>query len=114
MTDTGCQAKIKTARRYTAVGGRIVRSHPICGREVKGTLADGTPVCGIHLNAEKMRLTKEADRDLLIKRREAVTKALGILVTNSPCGDRYATVRLVDLEKMAAHGVGDDLREKCH
>ena len=101
-TTEGCQAKIKSARRYTSVNGRLVRSHPVCGREVKGTLTDGTPACGVHMNGEKMRLRNQAKRDTFIERREAVTKNLGVLVTNSPCGDMYATMRLEDLEMLCA------------
>ena len=35
----------------------------VCGRPVKGALADGTPVCGIHLAVERQRTESKNEHD---------------------------------------------------
>lgn len=75
-------------------------SHEACGKKAKGTLADGTPVCGTHLRVEseaKRRAGEKAEWDARI---EAVNRALGIQAFGWEV-DRPLQVRLERLEELA-------------
>ena len=56
-----CLAPITTSSRWKFVNQKWVRDrNKPCGKTAKGTLQDGTPACGVHLNAEKVRMRNAA------------------------------------------------------
>ena len=54
-TSAECAAKTDGG---TWAGGRL------CGKPAKGTLADGTPACGIHLATERKRIQRAEEYQL--------------------------------------------------
>lgn len=98
MDATGCQARITTSPRYKNIENKLVRIYPICGHPVKGTLADGTPACGVHINGEKKRLQNKSKRDNVARRHETISRALSIEMAR--WGDTHAIVSLDDLENI--------------
>lgn len=72
-----------------------------CGRKAKGTLADGTPACGVHLAVERRATEKASARLAWSARVDAVNEALGIHVIGWYPGEPVK-VALGDLERLAA------------
>ena len=51
-TGTGCEARMRAT---------IWDRWRLCGKPVKGALAAGTPVCGIHLSVERKKIERDEE-----------------------------------------------------
>ncbi len=71
-----------------------------CGRKAKGQLANGEPVCGVHLRQEKQG-NERRDREAAWKQRiDTVNERLGIRAFGWEI-DRAVNIGLDDLEALA-------------
>lgn len=76
-----------------------------CGRKAKGTLADGTPACGIHLNRETAGLKRATARNEWNARVDQAEQALNIRISHAISATdvgRSVQVSLSALEDLAA------------
>lgn len=78
-----------------------------CGRPIKGQLADGTSVCGVHLRVERQKVEKDTAHDRRVARCKAVEARLHVGVSGYHFDHGYSDggpvkIHLAALEGLAA------------
>jgi hypothetical protein len=72
-----------------------------CGKPAKGTDANGTPLCGLHLRAYSNRVDKAAAQEAWQKRVDAVAKAFGVPVNGGFEPNGFVTLHINNAELLA-------------